>query len=200
MPTEAELRIVVAARRCFAAKGYAGTTIAEIEEAAGYRPRTGGVYRHFASKRAMLDAVIASELAANAEAITDQPDPAPGVGLRQVLERVVRLGLAQLDRQAELMRIVFRDLDQFPDLMAQVRDGLTDATRRDLAGRLAKAESLGLVPHGDHEAFAVICVGAVFDYGAKEHLLGLVSLDVDRDRFAATWVDVMATYLERSPT
>lgn len=43
-------RILEAALRLCVEKGYAKTSIAEIERAAGLAPRTGGFYRHFESK------------------------------------------------------------------------------------------------------------------------------------------------------
>ena len=64
-PTTPIERIVASASRCFATKGYAGTTIADIEREAGYSPRAGGIYRHFASKRALLEAVIDAAVADN---------------------------------------------------------------------------------------------------------------------------------------
>jgi AcrR family transcriptional regulator len=198
MPTDAQRRITEAARRCFAARGFAATTVADIEREAGFQPRTGGVYRHIGSKQAMLEAVIAAELAANAEAIVETPDPPPGADLRDVLTDVARRGLDQLDRQAELMRILFRDLDRFPDLLAQVRTHLTDATYRDLADRFDAAQAAGLLPPMDVEAVTVIAIGAVVDFKVKQHLLGFVPLDLPEDRLVAAWVDLLATYLERT--
>jgi len=46
--TRAKIR--EAALKLFVEKGFAGTTIADIERAAGLAPRSGGFYRHFASK------------------------------------------------------------------------------------------------------------------------------------------------------
>lgn len=197
MESEARRRIIRAARRCFAEKGFAGTTVADIEREAGYQPRTGGIYRHIGSKRGLLEAVIAEELAANAGATVDVPDPPPDADLRAVLEQVARRGLTQLDRQADLMRILFRDLDQFPDLLDQVRNRLTDATYRDFADRLGQAQGAGLLPPMDVEAITAIAIGAIVDYKIKEHLVGHVPLDLSEERLIAAWVDLLATYLER---
>lgn len=189
-------RILTAARGCFAAKGFAGTTIADIEAAAGYTPRSGGIYRHFSSKVAVLEAVIDQELAANAREIVEVPaadlaadDPA------ELLEGVIRRGLAQLDRQADLMRIVFRDLDQFEHLMAKVRSGLTDATYRDFAERLAAAHEAGAIPLFDFEALSVLAIGPVVDFKVKQHLLGYTPLDLDEERLVQAWVLLFTTVM-----
>ena len=47
-------RLVVSALRMLNEKGYAGTTVAEIERAVGLRPGSGGLYRHFRSKGDLL--------------------------------------------------------------------------------------------------------------------------------------------------
>lgn len=49
-------RILHAAMDLFGRQGFRATTIAEIEEAAGLSPGAGGIYRHFASQRALLEA------------------------------------------------------------------------------------------------------------------------------------------------
>ena len=48
--TDTRHKIKEAALTLFIEKGYAGTTIADIERAAGLAPRAGGFYRHFPSK------------------------------------------------------------------------------------------------------------------------------------------------------
>src|SRR6185295_14014181 len=47
--------IVTAAMDLFGRQGYHGTTIAQIEAAAGLSAGAGGLYRHFKSKRALLE-------------------------------------------------------------------------------------------------------------------------------------------------
>ncbi|MHB8320340.1 MAG: TetR/AcrR family transcriptional regulator [Acidimicrobiales bacterium] len=51
-------RLVGAAAALFADRGYAGTTIAEIERAVGLTPGSGGLYRHFSSKEELLLAAV----------------------------------------------------------------------------------------------------------------------------------------------
>jgi AcrR family transcriptional regulator len=156
------------------------------------------VYRHLSSKAAMLEAVVDAELAANAQAILEVPDPDQADPL-VVLEQVVRRGLAQLDRQAELMRIVFRDLDQFPALLEKVRAGLTDATYRDFADRLTRAHAAGVISALDFEATAILAIGPVVDFKLKQHLLGHAPLDVDEERFVRAWVHQFAVVFGARP-
>ena len=52
--------------RLFAAQGFRGTTVGEIEAAAGLAPRAGGLYKHFRSKEEVLEAGIDRHLAETA--------------------------------------------------------------------------------------------------------------------------------------
>jgi len=62
-------RIEDAALRCFAERGYAGTSMAGIAAAAGTAP--GNVYRYFPSKEALFDAVVPRQLADRHDELLD---------------------------------------------------------------------------------------------------------------------------------
>ncbi len=57
-------RILDAAVELFGRQGYSGTSVGEIEAAAGLAPRSGALYKHFESKRAVLEAAVARRAAA----------------------------------------------------------------------------------------------------------------------------------------
>src|SRR4029077_14961380 len=56
-------RIAEESLKLFAVKGYAGTSVADIEEPAGLKPGAGGLYAHFDSKRDVLAAAVESAVA-----------------------------------------------------------------------------------------------------------------------------------------
>ena len=62
-PDSTRERILTASLRLFAERGYRGTTIADIEEAAGLSPGSGGLYAHFHSKHELLAAAIGRSIA-----------------------------------------------------------------------------------------------------------------------------------------
>lgn len=172
--------ILTAASRCFARRGYAGTTIADIEAEAGYRPRTGGIYRHVGGKEQMLRAVIEREVAAQSAALDGEPAP-QGSSPAEMLEAIARRGLAHLDRQIDLMKIVVRDLDQFPELLDHVTRTMFESTYQSMATGFER------IPAIDAQATAVLLVSAMVDVKIKEHLLHYRPLGVDDDRLVATW-------------
>jgi AcrR family transcriptional regulator len=57
-PSSRKERILAAATELFATKGYRATSVAEIERRAGLKPGSGGLYRHFSSKDALLVEVV----------------------------------------------------------------------------------------------------------------------------------------------
>src|SRR3954447_13378526 len=63
-------RIVVEALRLFADRGYAATSVAEIEAAAGLSPGAGGLYRHFPSKQEVLAAAVREHIERPREQVT----------------------------------------------------------------------------------------------------------------------------------
>ena len=66
---EVRARIETAALRCFADRGYAGTSMAEIAAAAGTAP--ANVYRYVASKEELLAAVVPADLPARHDRLLD---------------------------------------------------------------------------------------------------------------------------------
>ncbi|HUR48144.1 MAG TPA: helix-turn-helix domain-containing protein, partial [Acidimicrobiales bacterium] len=55
-------RIIDVAMELFGQRGYKGTSITAIEKAAGLAQGAGGIYHHFPSKHALLEAGIARHL------------------------------------------------------------------------------------------------------------------------------------------
>ena len=58
MAADTRQRIVEEATKLFGRSGFAGTSVAELEKAAGLKPGAGGLYAHFSSKEEMVDEVL----------------------------------------------------------------------------------------------------------------------------------------------
>src|ERR1700743_3614264 len=58
-PTRGRDRLLAEALKLFAAKGYAATSVADIQRASGLAPGSGALYKHFGSKRELLEAAVA---------------------------------------------------------------------------------------------------------------------------------------------
>lgn len=184
-------RIIAEALRLFAERGYSATAVAEIEAAAGLSPGAGGLYRHFRSKEEVLAAVVAArgettqdELAATllGEGIGGDADP-----LAARLRLMCKAGLRKVGEEQQLLRVLFRDLDQFPYLVDTVRDHLTDPTYRALAEWMSRQPELADAGI-DWDATSSVLGGAIVNYWLAASQMHTPPLEVDEERFVAAWV------------
>jgi AcrR family transcriptional regulator len=183
--------------RLFAERGYRGTTVGEIERAAGLAPRSGALYQHFTSKDDVLDKAIERHL----EAIDDLGsalEMLPLGDLRAELTLLARWNLASLDRRAPLARFVYREGDQLPaKLREKLYDRLVEGPYSQivswLRGRVKDAGAM----EPDLHALALIMVEPMSSYRSLQQLFGRVPGGLDDERFIETWVDVCLTYARR---
>ena len=116
-PTPTRERILDEAMRLFSEHGYAATSIAKIEAAAGLTPGAGGLYHHFASKEAVLAAGIERQLSRLA-ALREIRQVLGSLGdLKAELTLTARYILAELDSESELLRILASDARNRPQLL-----------------------------------------------------------------------------------
>jgi AcrR family transcriptional regulator len=194
--------IVVAAMDLFGRQGYRATTIAQIEAAAGLSPGAGGLYRHFRSKRALLEEGLRrqAEQGQGLVAFLDDPAALPGLPLRDRLVAVARAGLRRLEQERDVNRLLVRDLAAFPDLLAQVREQELAAVVGTVAGWLrAQPEEPAGAP--DWDALASVVASAVSHYWVLRDVYdGEHPHGIDEDRYLGALADLVArTWVEGAP-
>ncbi|MCP2322967.1 AcrR family transcriptional regulator [Hamadaea flava] len=192
--TSTRQRIIAAASRLFAERGYAKTSVADIQTAVGLTGGSGALYKHFRSKEELLRAVV-DEHVAHYEAEKTLPFAASGEvhgldDVSAVLERLGRVVLARLDLSVENIRITFRELDQFPELLEILHARLMRPLYAEVADWLAQQAAAGRVPAVDAQATSAVLVGSLTYYPIYRVLLGEPEAGVDQDRFLKAWVAV----------
>ena len=128
-------RVLAAARAAFGAEG-SDVSLDEIARRAGVGP--GTVYRHFATKEALFEAVVfdrISELMQEARILSDDPDP--GYAFSTFVERLGREGA----RKRDLVETLASHGVQLQLGGAPIVQALTDV----LAELLRRAQSAGAV-------------------------------------------------------
>ncbi len=133
-PQQRRELILDSALRVFAECGYHAASVSEIARGAGTTKAV--VYDHFATKRALYDAVVAAELAQVLERVARLPrEGAPRERLREFAD----LFLAYVQERPHARRVMFETVDAEPDLGREQRANQQAATRA-IAALLADQE------------------------------------------------------------
>jgi AcrR family transcriptional regulator len=181
-------RIVDAGLDLFSDRGFKGTTVGELERAAGLTPRAGALYRHFPSKEAVLEAAFERHVA-EIEALHSAIELMPLGDLRAELTLLARFGLQTLVRERALRRIVTTEGDRFPELKRRYRERVVDRSYEEVAGFIRMKIAAGEFPPGDADAVAAVMTGALLGYTLEYDVFGRHPLGVDEDRLIASLVD-----------
>lgn len=182
-------RIVDEAMRLFSQHGYAATSIAKIEAAAGLTPGAGGLYHHFKSKEAVLAAGIERQLA-RLGALRDIRHVLGSLGdLRAELTLTARYVLAELDSESELLRILASDVRNRPQALAAAVDEFVSSTFTDFAGWIGEHIERA-IPAEEVKALAVFGLGSLLSSRLLRDVLGIPA-QVDDETLVNTWVQTM---------
>ncbi|MFG1948902.1 TetR/AcrR family transcriptional regulator [Nonomuraea sp. NPDC048826] len=189
--THTRERIIDEALRLFAERGYAATSVAEIEAASGLSPGAGGLYRHFKSKYEVLSAAINEHAARTrgqvAGSLAELSAMETSADLEERLSHLCRAGLAKVREESELTRVFFRDLSQFPELVAVVRQGLLQPMFDAIVSWFREQPEYRSADV-DWPAIAAVLGGAVVQYRLLQETVGDAPGYTEKDRFVAAWV------------
>jgi AcrR family transcriptional regulator len=181
-------RILDVAMELFGQHGFKGTSVTAIEKAAGLAEGAGGIYHHFRSKHALLEAGIARHLS-RLDALRDIRRIFTDLGdLQAELTLLARYALAEIDHEADLLRIVLGEARSHPELLDTAVDTLISATYTSFSGWL---ESRADLPLARAEAVAAVGLGALFSSRLLRLLLGRDPIAIDDEVFVDTWVRML---------
>jgi AcrR family transcriptional regulator len=117
-PTEAETqtRILKAARKLFARRGFDATTTRELALEAGVAE--GTLFRHFENKKAILVEVATQGWI---EILTDLLTELSEMGSYKAIAQVMRKRMMNLHENADLLRVCFMEAQFHPDLQERIQ-------------------------------------------------------------------------------
>ena len=179
----------------FGERGYRGTTVGAIEQAAGLAPRRGGLYRHFPSKQEVFTAAV-SRYASKFRSLEDLLDTLDFDDEHATLTQLAQFALAGLAAEADLFRLLQRDGPDFPDLTRLVHEQLVQpgyGFAIAVFTRLLQARGL---PGEDAAALAAIALGSLVHFREDEALYRKTPAGATEEQFVATWVDTWLRVLE----
>lgn len=191
-------RILEEAMRMFGQRGYDGTGVADIEAAAGLANGSGGLYRHFRSKRALLEAGVRRQIASNRGLISRLGERSrPEDSLLDRLRELARVGLERLDQERDLNRLIVRDLRHFPDLLELTAESELRPVQEALALALRLASRPPTHPGVDIDALAAVLTGAVAHYWLLRDVFGDHPSGVTPERYIEALARLTATALDQ---
>jgi AcrR family transcriptional regulator len=189
-------RILDAAVELFGRQGYSGTSVGEIEAAAGLVPRSGALYKHFASKRALLEAAVTRRARVAEEAGEQVAAEATG-DPRTELVVMGRWSLRIISEDQALMRIVMREGDNFPELRDEFYERIVSRGQASTVAWLRlTARRSGSPEPPDLEALAGLMLGSIINHCVLTTLFGHAAGGVSDERFLTTWTDSTLRLLE----
>ena len=187
-------RIIDQAMHLFSQHGYAATSVAKIEAAAGLTPGAGGLYHHFDSKEAVLAAGIERQLA-RLDALRDIRRVLTPLGdLKAELTLIARYILTELDSESELLRILASEARNRPQLLTAAVDQLVNSTFEGFATWIGERAERP-IPNEAATAIAALGLGSLLSSRLLRDVLG-TPLRVDDETLVTTWVGIMVTTLE----
>jgi AcrR family transcriptional regulator len=186
-------RIVDEAMLLFSRHGYAATSIAKIEAAAGLTPGAGGIYHHFASKEAVLAAGIERQLA-RLGALREIRGVLGSLGdVKAELTLTARYVLAELDSESELLRILASDVRSRPQLLRTAVDELVSSTFTGFAEWIGERAERA-IPPDETKAIAAFGLGSLLSSRLLRDVLGIPA-QVEDEMLVDTWVRLMTAAL-----
>ena len=197
-PVPTSQRLLDEGMRLFAERGFRATSVGDIEAAVGLQPRRGALYKHFASKQALLEAAVRARLDSAARDSARVSEIELGTAPDRDLLRPIILGLGrwfldEMDRLKNLTRVMEHDGQRMPHLTADVKNHMVDLSYRTAASLIA-----AVTPEAeDPDAVAVILLGALVAIRRTEWTFGSPPLDLNDERVLAALTDVTLAVLDR---
>ncbi|MBP0020449.1 MAG: TetR/AcrR family transcriptional regulator [Cyanobacteria bacterium SBLK] len=114
-------RILQAAQRLFARKGYDGTTTRDLASAANVAE--GTLFRHFANKKAILVEVATRGWV---EILTDLLTELSEMGSYKAVAQVMRRRMTRMRESHDLMRVCFMEAQFHPELRDRIQEEIVD--------------------------------------------------------------------------
>lgn len=164
-------------------------TVGDIESASGLAPRRGGLYKHFASKEALIEEALidrielVKQMQGLAEDVAEQPTP-------EALRSTAAAVLLELDHEQDLIRIFEAEGARFADqrdrfLREVVAVGYAHAQ---LAFEgVCSRHSRNL----DAAALATVALSALINHRRQQWTLGELENGLDDDRFLDAWTTLV---------
>ena len=159
-------RILQAAQRLFAAKGFEGTTTRDLAQIAGVAE--GTLFRHFANKKAILVEVATSGWV---DILTDLLTELSEMGSYKAVAQVMRRRMCNLQKNADIMRVCFMEVQFNPDLRDRIQTEIIEKMTEVAEAFFQTAIDKGIYRQMDAKLGAKVFLGLFAIAGFSDHTL-----------------------------
>jgi AcrR family transcriptional regulator len=187
MPDTGRGRLLAEALRLFADKGYAATSVADIQRASGLAPGSGALYKHFASKRELLEAAVTHRID-SIVAAREQFDAGQPGSVEQAVRTAGQLIWSNLNQSEDLLKVMLREPEEVGDLDEKTWQVITDNAYQRFADELTASNRSGRTSIPDPEAAAAVAIASLSYAATLRALSGRLPGNVDEDRYFEAWV------------
>jgi len=164
--TQTRGRILQAAQRLFSAKGFEGTTTRDLAQTAGVAE--GTLFRHFANKKAILVEVATSGWV---DILTDLLTELSEMGSYKAIAQVMRRRMWNLQKNADVMRVCFMEVQFHPDLRDRIQTEVIDKMTDVAEAFFQTAIDKGIYRQMDAKLGAKVFLGLFAIAGFSDHTL-----------------------------
>lgn len=188
-------RLLEAGCRLFAEAGFDGTTIADLEQAAGLKPGNGSFYGHFRNKEEVLEEVIRHQTE-RLDEITAQRKQVLDTSLgssRAELLMMFRLRMMGLGQVQNFIDILVREQRRFsPERMEALRERFVEQSNQREAEVLARMAEAGELVDRNPKALAAILSSVLIGNFLIKRYFGVDSIGgVSDEEFCHVLADLL---------
>ena len=180
-------RLLDAAIALFARQGYSSTSVADIQQACGLSPGSGALYKHFPSKKALLQEATRRQVEQMGATWDEYNRTRPSdtkSALRQGAEQI----WASFENNAQLLRVMFREPKALDEMIDDLWSAVAATAYQRTARALSAAKDAGVSRVEDPEATSTVLVAALAYLPIMQLLIRRNPGKLDADRFREAWL------------
>ena len=180
-------RLLDAAIALFARQGYSSTSVADIQQACGLSPGSGALYKHFPSKKALLQAPTRRQVEQMGATWDEYNRTRPSdtkSALRQGAEQI----WASFENNAQLLRVMFREPKALDEMIDDLWSAVAATAYQRTARALSAAKDAGVSRVEDPEATSTVLVAALAYLPILQMQIQRTPGKLDADRFREAWL------------
>ena len=192
-------RLLEAAIGLFASKGYAATSVADIQLACGLAAGSGAMYKHFSSKQELLNEAARRylETISQVRERLDIESPNNAAGALRQSALAIWNGI---NGNAQVLRVMFREPEAFPEVADELWSRILADVYQRIASELRAVVEDGKLQVADPDATAAALVASLAYYPVVRLLIGHTPGGIEEDRYREAWVQQALSVLGQDAT